>query len=181
MYGVRVRLSPICRYATSSAPACTSQSTPTAKRSASGLQRRCKPWTRLSGPSLPALLTLLDVPSQDPGWHPLDPHQRRQRILDAVQHLLLRALHRDRPPLVLIEDVHWLDGQTQALLDRLVDSLPTARILLLVSYRPEYQHGWGSKTSYTQLRLDPLPLTSAPKFLQALLGDDASLVPVHGC
>jgi tetratricopeptide (TPR) repeat protein/class 3 adenylate cyclase len=125
-------------------------------------------------PSLPALLTLLDVPSDDPGWHALDPHQRRQRTLDAVKHLLLRV-SQSQPLLVIIEDVHWLDSETQALLDRLVDSLPTARILLLVSYRPEYQHGWGSKTSYTQLRLDPLPLTSAEDFLQALLGDDASL------
>ena len=128
-------------------------------------------------PSLPALLALLDVPSDDPEWHALDPHQRRQRTLDAVKHLLLRA-SQPQPLLVIIEDVHWLDSETQALLDRLVDSLPTARILLLVSYRPEYQHGWGSKTSYTQLRLDPLPLTSAEDFLQALLGDDASLVPV---
>ena len=128
-------------------------------------------------PSLPALLTLLDVPSDDPGWHALDPHQRRQRTLDAVKYLLLR-ISQSQPLLVLIEDVHWLDSETQALLDRLVDSLPAARILLLICYRPEYQHGWGSKTSYTQLRLDPLPLTSAEDFLQALLGDDASLVSI---
>ena len=128
-------------------------------------------------PSLPALLALLDVPSDDPRWHALDPRQRRQHTLDAVKHLLLRA-SQNQPLLVIIEDVQWLDSETQALLDRLVDSLPTARILLLVSYRPEYQHGWGSKTSYTQLRLDPLPLTSTEDFLQALLGDDASLVPV---
>jgi predicted ATPase len=59
-----------------------------------------------------------------------------------------------------------------------VESLPTARLLLLVNYRPEYQHTWGSKTSYTQLRLDPLPPASADEFLQALLGDDPSLVPL---
>jgi hypothetical protein len=88
------------------------------------------------------------------------------------------GLPHHEPLLVVIEDVHWLDSETQALLDRLVDSLPTARILLLVNYRPEYQHGWGSKTSYTQLRLDPLPLTSAEDLLHALLGDDASLVSV---
>jgi tetratricopeptide (TPR) repeat protein len=128
-------------------------------------------------PSLPALLALLDVPSDDSSWLALDPHQRRQRTLDAVKHLLLRASQR-QPLLVIIEDVHWLDSETQALLDRLVDRLPTARIVLLVSYRPEYQHGWSSKTSYTQLRLDPLPLTSVEDFLQALLGDDASLISV---
>src|SRR6186713_3335516 len=56
--------------------------------------------------------------------------------------------------------------------------LPTARLLLLVNYRPEYQHGWGSKTYYTQLRLDPLPPVSADELLQALLGDDTSLEPL---
>src|SRR5207249_4895788 len=77
--------------------------------------------------------------------------------------------------LVLCEDLHWLDTETQALLDSLSESLPTARLLLLVNYRPDYRHGWGSKTYYRQLRLDPLPPASADIFLQALLGDDPSL------
>ena len=66
-----------------------------------------------------------------------------------------------QPLLLVFEDLHWIDTETQALLDSLVESLPTARLLLLVNYRPEYQHGWGSKTYYTQLRLDPLPPASA--------------------
>src|SRR5207253_91603 len=76
------------------------------------------------------------------------------------------------------EDLHWIDAETQALLNSLVESLPTARILLLVNYRPEYQHPWGSKTYYSQLRLDPLAPESAQVLLQALLGDDASLAPL---
>jgi len=64
------------------------------------------------------------------------------------------------------------------MLDSLVESLPTAHILLLVNYRPEYQHRWGSKTSYTQLWLDPLPPASADELLQALLGDDLSFAPL---
>ena len=83
-----------------------------------------------------------------------------------------------QPLLLVFEDLHWIDTETQALLDRLVESLPTARLLLLVNYRPEYQHGWGSKTYYTQLRLDPLPPASAEAFLAALLGDDPSLAPL---
>src|SRR6267142_3768464 len=79
---------------------------------------------------------------------------------------------------MVFEDLHWIDSETQALLDSLVESLPTARRLLLVNYRPEYQHGWGSKTSYTQLRLDPLPPVSAHELLHALLGDDPSLEPL---
>ena len=83
-----------------------------------------------------------------------------------------------QPLLLVFEDLHWIDAETQALLDSLVESLPTAHLLLLVNYRPEYQHGWGSKTYYTQLRLDPLPPASADELLQALLGDDPSLAPL---
>ena len=77
-----------------------------------------------------------------------------------------------QPLLLVFEDLHWIDSETQALLDRLVEGLPTACLLLLVNYRPEYQHGWGGKTYYTQLRLDPLPPAGADEVLQALLGDD---------
>ena len=80
--------------------------------------------------------------------------------------------------LLVFEDLHWIDSETQAVLDLLVESLPTARVLLLVNYRPEYQHGWGSKTYYTQLRLDPLPEASADTLLQALLGNDSGLGPL---
>jgi predicted ATPase len=83
-----------------------------------------------------------------------------------------------QPLLLVFEDLHWIDAETQALFDSLVESLPTARLLLLVNYRPEYQHAWGSKTSYTQLRLDPLPPASADELLQALVGDDPSLAPL---
>jgi predicted ATPase len=83
-----------------------------------------------------------------------------------------------QPLLLVCEDLHWIDSETQALLDSLVESLPTARLLLLVNYRPEYQHDWGSKTYYTQFRLDPLPPASAEAFLAALLGDDPSLAPL---
>ena len=106
--------------------------------------------------TLPALLALLDALPADSPFAQLDPPQRRQRTLDALKRVLLRE-SQVQPLLLVCEDLHWIDSETQALLDSLVESLPTARILLLVNYRPEYQHGWGSKTFYTQLRLDPLP------------------------
>jgi predicted ATPase len=82
-------------------------------------------------------------------------------------------------PLVLVfEDLHWIDSETQALLDSLVESLPTAQLLLLVNYRPEYQHGWSSKPCYTQLCLDPLAPESADALLETLLGSDPSLKPL---
>jgi tetratricopeptide (TPR) repeat protein len=127
--------------------------------------------------TLPALLSLLDALPEDSPFLTLDPPQRRQRTLDALKRLLLRE-SQEQPLLVVFEDLHWIDSETQALLNSLVESLPTAQLLLLVNYRPEYQHGWGSKTYYTQLRLDPLPLVSADELLHALLGEDASLTPV---
>jgi class 3 adenylate cyclase/tetratricopeptide (TPR) repeat protein len=124
--------------------------------------------------ALPALLTLLDVPVDDPGWRALDPGQRRLRTLDAVKRLLLREA-REQPLVVIFEDLHWIDGETQALLDGLVDSLGSARLLLLVNYRPEYRHRWASKATYRQMRLDPLPVESAGELLDALLGPDPGL------
>ncbi len=132
---------------------------------------------RVLEPTLPAFLTLLDVPVEDPQWQALDPPQRRQRTLEAVKRLLLRE-SQVQPLIVVFEDLHWIDSETQALLDSLIESLPTVRILLLVNYRPEYQHSWGSKTYYTQLRLDPLPPESAEELLQALLGDGVGLQPL---
>ena len=128
-------------------------------------------------PTLPALLALLDVPVEDTHWQGLDPTQRRQRTLDAVKHLLLRE-SKGQPLLVAFEDLHWIDAETQGLLDSLVESLPTARLILLVNYRPEYQHGWSSKSYYAQLRLDALPPESVADLLQALLGDEPALEPL---
>ena len=125
--------------------------------------------------ALPALLALLDVPVDDESWTGLDPPQRRQRTLDAVKGLLLRESHL-QPLVVIFEDLHWIDGETQAVLDALVESLPTARLLLCVTYRPEYRHRWGSKTCYRQVRLDALPMASAEELLEALLGSDPTLV-----
>jgi len=128
-------------------------------------------------PTLPAFLTLLDVAVEDEQWQNLDPAQRRKYTLDAVKRLLLRE-SQVQPLLVVIEDLHWIDSETQALLDSLIESLPTARFLLLVNYRPEYQHGWGSKTYYSQLRIDPLPPESAEELLEAVLGAEANLQPL---
>jgi class 3 adenylate cyclase/tetratricopeptide (TPR) repeat protein len=130
------------------------------------------------GPTLPAFLTLLDVPVEDRHWQALDPTQRRQRTLEAIKGLLLRE-SQVQPLLLVFENLHWIDAETQAVLDRLIESLPTARLLLLVNYRPEYQHGWGNKTYYTQLRLDPLPPASAEELLTTLLGEDGSLTPLR--
>ena len=128
-------------------------------------------------PALPALLALLDVSSDDATWQALDPSQRRQRTLEAIKHLLFRE-SQEQPLVVIFEDLHWIDSETQALLDALVESVPTARLLLLVNYRPEYQHRWGGKTYYRQIQIAPLAAEDAGALLDALLGSDRVLEPL---
>jgi class 3 adenylate cyclase/tetratricopeptide (TPR) repeat protein len=125
-------------------------------------------------PMLPALLALFDVPLVDDSWQTLDPEQRRRRTLEAVKRLLLREA-KEQGVLLILEDLHWIDAETQALLDGLVESLGSTRLLLVVSYRPEYKHTWGGKTYYSQMRLDTLPAESTRELLDALLGDDPAL------
>ncbi len=129
-------------------------------------------------PALPALLALLDVPTDDASWNGLDPVLRRQRTLDAVKRLLLREA-REQPVLLIFEDLHWIDGETRAVLDALVDSVGSVPLLVLVNYRPEYQHGWGGKSSYSQVRLDALPAESVGELLDALLGQDERLAALR--
>jgi class 3 adenylate cyclase len=127
--------------------------------------------------TIPALLSLLDALPEDSPFLQLDPPQRRQRILDGLKRILLRE-SQVQPLVLVFEDLHWHDSESQAVLNTLVESLPTAPLLLLVNYRPEYQHSWGRNPVYTHLQLDPLPPESADALLVALLGEDTSLEPL---
>jgi class 3 adenylate cyclase/tetratricopeptide (TPR) repeat protein len=128
--------------------------------------------------AIPPVLWLLDALPGDAPFLGLDPAERRRRTLAAVKAILLRE-SRVQPMVVVFEDLHWIDSETQAFLDSFVDSLPAAPIMLAVNYRPEYSHAWGSKTYYRQLRIDPLSSESAQDLLDALLGGDASVVPLE--
>jgi predicted ATPase len=119
----------------------------------------------------PLLAVLLDVPVDDPRWKALQPTERRQRTLEALKRLLF-ALAQIQPVLVILEDLQWIDSETQSLLDGLVRGISASRLLLLVTYRPEYSHGWVNQSIYTQLRVDPLPQDGAAALLDDLLGPD---------
>jgi predicted ATPase len=127
--------------------------------------------------TLPYLFGLLGLVEGEDPLAQMDRLIKRRRTLDAIKRILLRE-SMNQPLVVIFEDLHWIDEQTQALLNLLADSIGTARILLLVNYRPEYSHPWGSRTYYTQLRLDPLGKASADKMLLALLGDGRDLEPL---
>jgi tetratricopeptide (TPR) repeat protein len=124
--------------------------------------------------TLPYLFGLLGIVEGDDPLAQMDGQIKKRRTLDAIKRILLRE-SMNQPLMVIFEDLHWIDEQTQALLNLLADSIGTAKILLLLNYRPEYSHQWGSKTYYTQLRLDPLGKESADEMVSALLGDDPQL------
>ena len=127
--------------------------------------------------TLPYVFALLGV--EEPGGMlgQIAADLRRRRTLDAIKRILLRE-SLNQLLVVIFEDLHWIDEQTQALLNLLVESIGTAKILMLVNYRPEYSHSWGSKTYYTQLRLDPLGRESAEELLSALMSDAVELRPL---
>jgi class 3 adenylate cyclase/predicted ATPase len=122
-----------------------------------------------------AFLALFDASTDE--WQALSPPQRRQQTLDAIKRLLV-CESRIRPVCLIVENLHWIDSETQAVLDTLVENLETSRILLLVNYRPGYRHGWASQANYLELGLDPLPPESADLLLDAILGDEAGLQPL---
>jgi len=126
---------------------------------------------------VPPCLWMLDVPVDDARWDRLDPEQRRRRAMEAVQRLLLHE-SRVQPVIIVFEDLHWIDAESQAFLDSLVVSLPAARLLLLVNYRPEYQHDWAGRSYYRLLRIDGLSRETADELTEALLGPDPSLAPL---
>ena len=127
--------------------------------------------------TLPYLLALLDVAESDGPLVGMDPAIRKRRTLDAIKRILLRE-SLNKPLILIFEDLQWIDEETQTFLNLLVDSIANARILLLVNYRPEYQHQWGAKSYYTRIRLDPFGNQASQELLDALLGQNGTLDPL---
>jgi len=127
--------------------------------------------------ALPYLSGLLGLSDQNNQIAEVEAQTRKRRALDAIKRIILRE-SLNQPLIVIFEDLHWIDEESQAFLNLLADSIGTAKILLLVNYRLEYSHQWGNKTYYTQLRLDPLGQESADEMLASLLGDGRDLAPL---
>jgi class 3 adenylate cyclase/tetratricopeptide (TPR) repeat protein len=127
--------------------------------------------------TLPYICALLGIVESEGPLAQIDTEIRRRRTCEAIKRVLLRE-SLNQPLIVIFEDLHWIDSDTQALLDMLADGIASARVLLLVNYRSEYRHEWSDRTYYTQLRLDPLARKSADEMLRELLGDAHELAPL---
>jgi class 3 adenylate cyclase/tetratricopeptide (TPR) repeat protein len=120
--------------------------------------------------TLPYLFGLLGIIEGEDRLAGMDAQIRQQRTHTAIRGILQRETL-NQPLIVVFEDLHWIDSETQTFLNLLTDSIADARLLLLFNYRPEYRHDWGDKRNYTQLRLNPLGRDSADEMLSALLDE----------
>jgi class 3 adenylate cyclase/predicted ATPase len=127
--------------------------------------------------TLPYLFGLLGIVEGADPIAQMDPQIKKQRTLDAIKRIVVRESLK-QPLIVIFEDLHWIDEQTQALLDLLADSIANARVPLLVNYRPEYRHEWGYKGHYAQIGLKPLGRENAEELLAALLENAIELQPL---
>ena len=128
--------------------------------------------------SLPPLLDLLDALNGGHPFRSLDPVLHRQHTYQAVTRLLLRETS-VQPVVAIVEDLHWNDALTLGLLKELVVAAQNARLLLIVTYRPDYRDEWRDQPNYHQLRLDSLASENLADLLQALLGSDPGLAALN--
>ncbi|MDY6835103.1 MAG: tetratricopeptide repeat protein, partial [Chloroflexota bacterium] len=117
---------------------------------------------------LPPLRDILGAGAADEMYLKLEPQQKRQKILEALRGLLIR-LSQERPLILALEDLHWIDKSSEEFLTYLIEGMAGARILLVLLCRPEYSPPWSHKTYYTQISLDRLSDESATRMIQALL------------
>ena len=129
------------------------------------------------GDAPPYLWNLLAIQEDPDPLAQMDAQIKHQRTLDVIKRIILRE-SLNQPVLVVFEDLHWVDVETQALLDLLADSIADARVLMLVNYRPEYRHQWTKKSNYSQLQLETLSSEAASEMLTTLLGANAELDPL---
>ncbi|MES0028953.1 alpha/beta fold hydrolase [Mesorhizobium sp. M0040] len=126
-------------------------------------------------PSHTAPLSFLaDLPVDDSSWWHLDARERTSRVSEAMSAFLV-ALSRAAPVAVLIEDLHWIDAESEAVMYRLVEVMGANRIMLLATYRPQYRHEWNRRGYFQQIRLERFARDEMEQFLTELLGSDPSL------
>jgi class 3 adenylate cyclase/tetratricopeptide (TPR) repeat protein len=117
---------------------------------------------------LPPFEDLLSLDVLDEAYIDLEPKQKRARTFVAVRDLLIRE-SQNRLLVLAVEDLHWIDKTSEEFLDYLIGWLASARILLILLYRPEYTHSWGSKSYYNRIGLGQLTTKSSAELVQAIL------------
>lgn len=117
---------------------------------------------------IPPFQSLLSLKVDDEGFSKLEPKEKRERTFEALRDLMIRV-SQEKPLILTIEDLHWTDKTSEEFLGYLIGWLANTPIMLLLLYRPEYTHPWGSKSYYTKVGLDQLGTNSSSKLIKAIL------------
>ncbi len=117
---------------------------------------------------IPPFQDLLSLKVEDEAYLKLEPGQKKERIFEAIRDLFVRG-SQNVPIVLAIEDLHWIDKTTEELSAYLIGAIPTTRIMLILLYRPEYTHAWGSKSYYTKVGVDQLSASTSAELVQAIL------------
>jgi class 3 adenylate cyclase/tetratricopeptide (TPR) repeat protein len=127
--------------------------------------------------AVPALLALLDALADDAPFKTVEPRRRRHLTHRALARLVV-AESRRRPVVLVFENVHWIDAESQAALDAIVERLGAARVLLLLAGRPGLGEPWAGRPAHSRIELSALSEAHARTLLDTLLGRDADLEPL---
>jgi len=117
---------------------------------------------------LPPLYGLLSLDAEDAAYHSLEPRLKRERTFETIRDLLICESQK-HPLIIVVDDLHWIDKTSEEFLDYLIGRLTGARILLLLLYRPEYTHPWGSKSYYNRVGLSQLTSKSSTELIRSIL------------
>jgi predicted ATPase/class 3 adenylate cyclase len=118
--------------------------------------------------ALPPLMDLLSLKVEDEDFSRLEPQQKREKAFEAIRNLLIR-ISQEKHLVLAIEDLHWIDKTSEEFLNYLIRSLASTNILLVLLYRPDYIHQWGSKSYYRRIGLNQLTVKSSAELVQAIL------------
>lgn len=118
--------------------------------------------------SRPAFQDLLSLKVEEESWLKLDPKIKRERTFEALRNLFIR-LSEEKQLIIAVEDLHWMDKTSEEFLNYFIDSMAHSPILLILLYRPEYTHHWGSKSYYSKIGLDQLTMDSSAELVSAIL------------
>jgi class 3 adenylate cyclase/tetratricopeptide (TPR) repeat protein len=125
--------------------------------------------------TIPSFQELLSLKVDDENYQKLGPKQKRDRTFEAIRDLLIRISH-ENPLIIAIEDLHWIDKTTEEFIDYLIGSLANTRIMLILLYRPDYSHQWGSRSYYNSVSVNQLGTESSIKLVKAIL-EGGGIVP----
>lgn len=116
-----------------------------------------------------ALGSVLDQPITDPRWHDLEPLLRRRAIIDAARHAIEQVVSA-RPTTLLLEDLHWIDGQSETAIEAMMSLTANYPLLVLLTWRTEDTPGWLARLDVRRIWLRSLDVPSANALLGDLLG-----------